>query len=254
MMGIYEIVNWQDGKASTYVGSSTDIECRWGEHRKKLRAGRHDNAHLQAAWDKYGKDAFAFNVLEEVSEDMLLAMEQEYLDDYFDRGHCYNIAVRAMPPMAGWKHTEEARRKMSETKRGKKLSEEHKRKIGESLMGNQNCSGCTHTEETKRNMGEAQKGRKHTEETRRKISAANKGKRRSEETRRRLSEAHRGNQNCLGRRVSEETRRKMGRDVAGEHNPMWGKHHTEEAKRKMSESRKRHWANRHAQETKDAIH
>ncbi len=77
MRGIYEIVNLADGKASSYVGSSMNIEQRWHQHRHRLRGGRHRNEHLQRAWDKYGEDAFVFSVLEEVETDMLLIMERE---------------------------------------------------------------------------------------------------------------------------------------------------------------------------------
>ena len=74
--------------------------------------------------------------------------------------------------------------------KGKKLSDETRRKISESLKG------CALTEEHRRNISEAQKGRSawnkgkhHTEETRRKISESLKGKHRSDETRKKISEA-----------------------------------------------------------------
>ncbi len=118
MQGIYEIVNLADGKASSYIGSSYDIGGRWRVHRHCLRHGTHVNVHLQRAWDKYGEDAFVFSVLEEVGDDMLLVMEQEYLDDYFDRGRCYNIARDAAAPMKGHNHSEETKQKMSEARRG----------------------------------------------------------------------------------------------------------------------------------------
>ena len=172
LQGIYEIVNWQDGKASTYIGSSVDIERRWKQHRGILRRGTHDNSHLQRAWNKYGEDAFVFNVLEEVGTDMLLVMEQEYLDDCLDRGHCYNIAITAGP--AG------------------PLPDETKRK----MMGNQNALGHKHTNEAKRKMSQAAKGnqhslgRKRTNEARRRMSEAGKGSRLTDETKRRIGEAN----------------------------------------------------------------
>lgn len=76
-----------------------------------------------------------------------------------------------------YKHTEESRRKMSISNKGKKklpfseehkinlsiankgkiLSEETKRKIGNALKGNQHKLGIKHTEETKRKMSESHK-------------------------------------------------------------------------------------------------
>ena len=70
-------------------------------------------------------------------------------------------------PFYGKHHTDETRRKMSESRKGKPKTEEWKKKIGES-----------------------NKGKKMSEEARRKISAAKENI--SEETRRKMSEAHKG--------------------------------------------------------------
>ena len=80
---------------------------------------------------------------------------------------------------------------------GKHHSEETKRKISDSHKGK------THREDTKRKMSESRKGKHHSEETKKKLSESNKGKTLSEEHSRKLSEAHKGNHH------SEETRRKM---------------------------------------------
>ena len=53
--------------------------------------------------------------------------------------------------------------------KGRKLSEEHKKKIGEAHNGKH------HSEETKKKMSEKAKGRLHTEETKNKISKAKIG-------------------------------------------------------------------------------
>jgi hypothetical protein len=52
--------------------------------------------------------------------------------------------------------------------------------------------GYKHTEEAKKRIGEAQKGKVISWETRRKTSKSEKGKKISQETRRRLSVAHKG--------------------------------------------------------------
>ena len=77
--------------------------------------------------------------------------------------------------------------------------------------------GCSPTEETRRKQSEAHKGITLSEEHKRKISEASKGKTLSEETRRKQSEAQKGK-------------------YCGENHPMFGKHHSEETKEKMSES------------------
>ena len=69
--------------------------------------------------------------------------------------------------------------------------------------------GKTHSEEAKRKMSETRKGRKVSEETKCKMSEAHKGKKLSEEHRRKMSEAKKGNTINKGRKVSEETKCKM---------------------------------------------
>lgn len=100
----------------------------------------------------------------------------------------------------GKRHTEEARRKLSEANKGKHFSEETRRRMSEAKK---NMS-----EETKKKMSEAHKGKQ----------AWNKGKHISEETRKKLSEANKG------KPKSEEHRKKIGAAKKGENNPAYGKH------------------------------
>ncbi len=181
MLGIYEIVNLADGKATAYVGSSLNIKKRWGEHVRLLRKGQHDNARLQNAWNKYGEGAFSFCVLEQVADrEGLLGREQCFLNRAFEVGDTYNIVQDARCPPS---------------RLGK--TPWNKGKVGVS-------------EETRRRLIESHTGHRHTEEHKRKISEALTGRPVSEETKRKIGEASKGNQHCLGRTVSEETRRKLG--------------------------------------------
>lgn len=54
----------------------------------------------------------------------------------------------------------------------------------------------------------------------------------SEETKKKISKA------CIGRKLSEETRLKISKATSGENNPYFGKHHSAETRKKMSEN---HW-------------
>jgi hypothetical protein len=65
-----------------------------------------------------------------------------------------------------------------------------------------------------------------SEETKQKLREINTGKKHSEETKQKLRDHI----------ISKETRLKMSLSRTKEKNPMWKKQHTEEAKRKMSES------------------
>lgn len=82
--------------------------------------------------------------------------------------------------------TANARR--SESSKGKKISEEAKRKLSESLKGRK------FSEEHKRNLSKAKKGEKHpmfgrkfSDEHKRKISESSKGKKMSEEAKQKMS-------------------------------------------------------------------
>jgi hypothetical protein len=89
--------------------------------------------------------------------------------------------------------SEETRKKMSDAKRGKHLTEEHKRKIGEAsvrngnkppvMFGNKFNLGRILSEEHKKKIGEANKGKHsgalgthHTKEWKEKMSKLKKGK------------------------------------------------------------------------------
>ena len=77
--GIYKIVNLQTNKY--YVGSTKDFKQRKQCHFSRLKCNTHTNKHLQNAYNKYGKDNFKFEIIEYVKEEMLLNVEQSYLDN-----------------------------------------------------------------------------------------------------------------------------------------------------------------------------
>ena len=103
------------------------------------------------------------------------------------------VAIAVSKANKGKKLSEETKKKMSDVNKGKKLSEEHKKKIS---AGNK---GKKMSDEARRKMSEAKKGKtpwnkgKHyTVESKKKMSDANKGKHLSEETKKKLSEARKG--------------------------------------------------------------
>lgn len=188
MQGIYEIINLINGKS--YVGSSIDLKRRWYSHVRTLRNGQHRNPYLQAAWNKYGEGAFLFCVIEQVeNEDRLLRREQYYLDCAFGVGSTYNIAKDATAPMLGREVSEETRRKLSESNKGKIPW----------------TKGRHRTIETRHKISEANRGREFSEEWKRKISEAKKGCEVSEETKRKMSEAHKG------KKFSEEHKQNLSK-------------------------------------------
>jgi 5-methylcytosine-specific restriction endonuclease McrA len=124
----------------------------------------------------------------------------------------------------------------------KKLSEEHKRKISESQKGR------IFSEEHKRKISEACKGRpngmlgkKHSIETRHFLSELNTGKHHSEEAKRKISESLRGNTYNLGKKHTEETKSKMSSKRRGGNNGNWRGGITSVAHRIRTSFRYKEW-------------
>jgi len=103
--------------------------------------------------------------------------------------------------------------------------------------------GKHHSEETKRKLSEVHKGKKLSAETRRKISEAGKGRKFSEEHKRRISGSRKGIV------FSKETLKKMSEvkmgKYLGEKNAFFGKHHSLESRKKMSDGMKGRGEKRH---------
>lgn len=78
-IGIYRIKNSINNKI--YIGSTKNIEARWAKHKALLRHNKHQNAHLQNAWNKYGENAFIFEVIEECKIEDLINREQFFIDN-----------------------------------------------------------------------------------------------------------------------------------------------------------------------------
>lgn len=192
MYYIYRTTNLINGK--TYIG----------QHKyKKLNDGYlGSGSYFRRAIEKYGKENFVKEILysniqyKETADDIerfAIAKERKL-------GKAeYNIANGGQGAV-GYRHTNEARRKMSEA--AKNMSEEHRRKLSESLRGIAPWSKGKHlSEEHCRKLSEAHKGKKLSEEHKRKLSEVKKNI--SEETRRKMSESHKG------KKLSDERRRKI---------------------------------------------
>lgn len=97
--GVYSITNIINNKR--YIGSSRDIYGRWALHERELIKGNHHSLHLQRAWDKYGKENFRFEIIEECLQEELLHKEQKWYD-FFESGDKekgYNMSPIARSPI-----------------------------------------------------------------------------------------------------------------------------------------------------------
>ena len=166
MVGIYSIQNKTTGKV--YVGQSVEIEKRWKRHIWALNNNRHDNSHLQRAWNKYGQDDFIFKVVEQCEENFLDEKET-YWHNRFSP-NTYNLLG------TGNRHTlpQESRNKISAKLKGRKMSETTLKKMKEAQSKINHHR--KHTAEAIEKIRQAGIGRVVSQETRKKLSIASKGK------------------------------------------------------------------------------
>jgi group I intron endonuclease len=98
--GIYFIICSPISKK--YIGSTTlPIYRRWAHHKTRLRQGKHVDPVLQRDWSKYGEEAFEFVVAENVEDDsMVTVREQWYIEEALkaDRTKTYNTNSKVTRP------------------------------------------------------------------------------------------------------------------------------------------------------------
>ena len=198
--GVYEIINAANGKR--YVGSALNMPARWAAHQSSLRFGKHENAILQSAWNKYGAESFTFRPILTCAptKQMLTFYEQQLLDKVQPEYNICKVAnsclgvrhspeTRARMSAAQKNKTPETLAKMSAAQRGKIFSTETKAKLraarikrvfsvatkakmSQSLLGNTRARGVKRTAEFKAKVSRAHKGREWTASQRANVSAA----------------------------------------------------------------------------------
>lgn len=171
-----------------YVGiTSRSLQERWCD-------GKGYSGFVRKAIDKYGwENTKHFVYKQELTEEQAKLKEKELIAKYktMDSRYGYNLtaggdgscgfhqpehvkkAVAEANSKRVW--SKESRQKASQSKVGKKFSEEHKRKIGEARKGK---PGVKYTEEMRQRVSKQFKGKPFTQEHKDKISAALKGRKR----------------------------------------------------------------------------
>lgn len=218
-----------------YIGSTMNIYKRWERHLLLLRRNKHHSQKLQRHFNKYGKNDLVFSILIICNKEELINTEQYFIDIYQPY---FNGRIKAFTN-GGFKHTEEAKKKISEAFKGAKnpnygkhFSKEHRRKISDAKKGISVNLGRRHTEEAKRKISLAKKGKPNP----------HKGNRPSDKGIERIKELLRGRipwnkgkpYPHKGYVASEETLKKRRES-------MLGKTHSEESKKKMSDARKKYY-------------
>ena len=124
-------------------------------------------------------------------------------------------------PLKDKHHTKETREKMSKSQKSKPLTQKQKAVLEKMIEGNK---GKKRTEETKKKIGLGNKGKIISESTKKKLSKINTGKKHTEESKKKMSKSQKG------KVMSELSKKRMSESKKG---------HivTESARAKISEAR-----------------
>ena len=87
MVGIYKITKKENGKC--YIGQSNDCERRFKEHQQR---GEKSRIPVDVAIQKYGKDAFDYEIIEECSIEQLNEREEYWIKFYNSKEEGYNCS------------------------------------------------------------------------------------------------------------------------------------------------------------------
>jgi group I intron endonuclease len=212
--GIYVIRNLVNNKV--YVGSTKNFYNRKATHFKLLKENKHWNIKLQRSFDYHGEANFRFEIIERLSYEKEVIIEREnfFIQSLNAKNNGYNIADASFGDiLSTHPFKEEIKAKISKSLKetfSQMSIEERKEKFG--LNGERNgMFGKKHSYKSKRLMSDNQK---------------------------KFKQIH-GHGPTKGRKASEEHRNKISkfaRTRTKEKNPFFGKQHSEETKRKISES------------------
>lgn len=150
------------GRRLFYVGQSTRPSVRWSRHKFLLKTGAHHNARVQAVYDKYGHDAFSFEVLETGSETAIDELEQWWLDEMHGWRCCLNIARDAKAPARGFKFTAEMIEKAKRNRPQQVFTDEMRKQNSDRWKGEKGFwFGKTLPPDAKKKISESKTGMKN---------------------------------------------------------------------------------------------
>lgn len=149
---IYKITNNINGKS--YIGQTVrSVEVRIKEHIRK-------SCIMSRAFKKYGIENFTIEIIDSAYSEEELNKKEIYWISKFDTfKNGYNLCEGG-GQTSGYHHTEEAKKKMSNTRILK----------GDQIGENNNFYGKHHSEEQRKKWSKQRRGRKLTDEWKQKIS------------------------------------------------------------------------------------
>lgn len=129
---VYKIINKVNNKI--YIGSTRNYIKRITSHRNLLIKNKHPNPYLQNSCNKYGIDCFEFSIIETIEPQFLIKSETKFilLNKSDNREFGYNQQM-ASSSRAGLEHSNDTKRKISNSMINKVRSETTKQQISESM-------------------------------------------------------------------------------------------------------------------------
>jgi len=201
---VYIITNMKSGKA--YVGCKQYFR---GKSKKKMQWETYigSSKYLKADIEKIGKEHFTFEVIAEYKNKRSLRYYEAYYQmkwdvltaviEGTDEPAYYNSYVggKFYRPVESYQDPDYLK-KLSDSHKGQKVSDETRKKLSEKLSGSNNgMFGKKQTDEAKKKIGEFQKKLSRNgrpPEVKEKIRQSLLGHKVSDETRKKLSKAHKG--------------------------------------------------------------
>ena len=217
---VYEHINKINGKI--YIGVTCQApHLRWGNNGCHYK----DNEHFYRAMQKYGWNNFDHIILfENLSVESASKLEYELIQRYHSNRADYGYN-HASGGIDSFTFNEDSKLKMRNAKLGRKLSQSTKSKISQANSGeNAYWYQKHHSEESNQKNREKHLGKVTSEETKIKISEHNIGK----------------------HFMSDDAKKHLSKVKSGENAWNYGKHLSNEHKKKISESEK---GKKHTQES-----
>jgi len=206
-----------------YVGKSRCIIHRLSEHRYQAKIGT--DTYLYHWYNKLLSEGVepVLVVIRNVSKKLSGSWEKAYIKKFKSLGAKLVNLTAGGDGSFGHVMSDETKRKISEAKKGIKYTEEQKKRMGAPKRGRK------FSDEHRRKLSEAGKGRPVSKETREKVRKANKGHQLTEEQRVNFDAA-------MKDRVGVKRPPEFGEAVRQANLKRQYKPHTEETKRKISDS------------------
>lgn len=185
-------------------------------------------------------------VVADVSEEEAFSVEIQKIAYWRALGASLCNATEGGDGPSGAKHSDEWKQAMSKRMTGRPVSEDAKRKIALSAIGNKRGLGTKKSAESVERTAAAHRGVKRSAETRARISAAKKGKPGHKLSNEQIEIIRAAN---TGKKRSQETRERMRKPKSAEHRAKLsaanlGKSHSSETRAKLSELARIQWASR----------